>query len=129
MQAKTGTEIVAPETRPNTLARGIRPRTIRQDLCFVVSAVLMLAVVLAALTGLSSDEAEFFGLGDDLHGLAGWMVVALAGLHCALHMGQTLRYVKRRLRGLLGVGGVIDTGAEQGFAESPRRGTERAEGE
>jgi uncharacterized membrane protein len=109
------------ERRPRTTARAIRSRTIRQDLSFIVSVLLVLAVVVAALTALSSDEAELFGLGDDLHGLAGWAMILLAGLHTLLCGGQMVRYAKRRLRRLLGVGGVIQTEADRGPEESPGR--------
>jgi hypothetical protein len=109
------------DTRPYATARTTRPRAIRQDLCFVVSALLMLAVAMAALTGLSSDEAEFFGLGDDLHGVAGWAVVVLAALHVLLHGSHMVRYARRRLRQFLGVGGVIEAGTDSGSEESRRR--------
>jgi hypothetical protein len=88
---------------------GNTARTIRQDLSFIVGALLLLSVALAALTGLSSDEAEFFGLGDDLHALAGWSVVVLTALHAILCGGQMIRYAKRRLRRRFGVGAVIGT--------------------
>jgi hypothetical protein len=88
---------------------GKTAKTIRQDLSFIVGALLLLSVALAALTGLSSDEAEFFGLGDDLHALAGWSVVVLTALHTILLGGQMIRYAKRRLRRRFGVGAVIGT--------------------
>jgi hypothetical protein len=87
--------------------------TIRQDLNFVVAVLLLLSVVLAAATSLSSDEAEVFGLGDDLHGLMGWSIVVLTALHTILGWSQMVNYAKRRLRNRLGVGGVIETGAEE----------------
>ena len=85
---------------------------IRQDLCFIVSVLLLLSVVLAVLTGLSSDEAEFFGLGDDLHGLLGWSMVVLTVLHTLLHWGHMVGYVKRRLRRHVGVGSVLHTSSD-----------------
>jgi hypothetical protein len=88
---------------------------------FIVSVLLMLTVVVAALTALDSDEAEFFGLSDDLHELAGWAVVALAAFHGVLCGGQMVRHAKRRWRRLLGVGGVIDADAEWGGEEGARR--------
>jgi hypothetical protein len=100
-------------------------RTIRQDLSFVVSALLLLSVALLALSSLSSDEAEFFGLGDDLHGLVGWSMVVLTLLHTILHWSQMVNYAKRRLRNRFGVGGVIETNSEcspENDPRSPRRG-------
>ena len=95
-------------------------RTIRQDLSFIVSVLLLLSVALAALTSVSSDEAEFFGLGDDLHGLVGWSMVVLTVLHTILHAGQMVNYAKRRLRRHLGVGGVIQTSSECDREPEPR---------
>jgi cytochrome b561 len=89
-----------------------RARTIRQDLSFIVSILLLLAVVGAAMSGLAGDEDEFFGMGDDLHSFAGWSVVVLAGLHVLLCAGHTIRYAKRRLRRLVGVGAVVRSGLD-----------------
>jgi hypothetical protein len=87
-------------------------RTIRQDVSFIVSILLLLGVAGAALTGLAGDEDELFGLGDDLHSFAGWSVVALATLHVLLRAGHMVRYAKRRLRRLVGVGAVMQSGAD-----------------
>ena len=89
-----------------------RARTIRQDLSFAVSVLLFMAVLGAALTGMAEDEGEFFGFGDDLHGLAGWSVVVLATLHVFLRAGHMIRYAKRRLRRLVGVGAVVRSGVD-----------------
>ncbi len=102
-------------------------RTIRQDLSFVVSVLLLLSVAMLALSSLSGDEVEFFGLGDDLHGLVGWSMVVLTVLHTALHWSQMVNYARRRLRNRLGVGGVIETNSECGQEQdsgSPRRGSD-----
>jgi hypothetical protein len=88
-------------------------RMIRQDLGFVTGVLLLLTVVLAAVSSLSSDEAEVFGLGDDPHGLMGWTLVVLTALHTVFCWGQMVAYAKRRLRNRFGVGGVIETGAEE----------------
>jgi Mn2+/Fe2+ NRAMP family transporter len=113
--------------RPTNTARAIR-----QDLSFTVSLLLLLSVVLSALTGLSSDEAEFFGLGDDLHVLVGWSMIVLTLLHTVLHAGQMVNYAKRRLRRHLGVGSVVLTSAEYGRKPEPgedRRNVDRNSGE
>ncbi len=81
-----------------------------------MSVLLLLAVIGAALTGLAGDENEFFGLGDDLHAFAGWSMVVLTVVHVLLHAGHMVRYVKRRLRRLLGVGSVVQSGVDR----SPR---------
>jgi predicted ThiF/HesA family dinucleotide-utilizing enzyme len=95
-------------------------RRLRQDFSFIVTALLVLTVIVSALTALVGDEAEFIGMDDDLHALAGWVMVILAGLHTLLHVGQMVSYAKRRLRRLFGVGGVIDTGVDckEGVASS-----------
>jgi hypothetical protein len=93
-----------------------RAKLIRQDLCFLVSILLLFAMIGAALTGLAGDEDEFFGIGDDLHSFAGWSMIVLATAHVLLYAGHMMRYVKRRLRRLVGVGGVVRTGADR----SPR---------
>jgi hypothetical protein len=90
-----------------------RARTIRQDLSFIVSMLLLLMVIAAALTGMAGDEDEFFGLGDDLHSFAGWSMVALTATHVLLHAGHMIRYAKRRLRRLLGVGSVVQSGCDR----------------
>ena len=98
---------------------------IRQDLRFITGVLLLLTVALAALTSLSSDEAEFFGLGEDLHGLVGWSMVVLTLLHTILCWSQMVNYAKRRLRNRFGVGGVIETNSECGREQDPggpRRG-------
>jgi hypothetical protein len=92
-----------------------RARIIRQDACFVVSALLALATIATVLTGLGGDESEVFGLGDDLHALAGWSMAALAFVHMLLHVGQMVRYAKRRARSLFGVGAVSPVGCEGGL--------------
>ncbi len=92
-----------------------RARIIRQDACFVVSALLALATVAAVLTSLGGDESEVFGLGDDVHALAGWSMAALAFVHMLLHVGQMMRYAKRRTRSLFGVGAVSPVGCEGGL--------------
>jgi hypothetical protein len=89
-----------------------RVRTVRQDLSFVVSILLLLGVAGAALTGLAVDEDEFFGMGEDLHAFAGWSVVVLAALHVLLRAGCMIRYAKRRLRRFVGVGAVVRSGAD-----------------
>jgi hypothetical protein len=94
-------------------------RTVRQDLSFLVGVLLLLTVILAALSGLSSDEAEFFGLGDDLHVLAGWGLVVLTVLHTVLCWSQMMNYAKRRFRNRFGVGGVMQTGSECGQEQDP----------
>jgi hypothetical protein len=60
--AETDLEVVVDSAGPST-----RGRLIRQDLCFLVSILLLFAMIGAALTGLAGDEDEFFGIGDDLH--------------------------------------------------------------
>ena len=90
-----------------------RARTVRQDLSFIVSILLLLGVVGAALTGLAGDEDEFFGMGEDFHAFAGWSVVVLAALHVLLRAGHMMRYAKRRLRRLVGVGAVVRSGADE----------------
>jgi hypothetical protein len=90
-----------------------KARTIRQDLCFIVSILLLLAVIGAALTGFAGDEDELLGIGDDFHSFAGWSVVALTTLHVLLRVGHMTRYVKRRLRRLLGVGSVVQSGHDE----------------
>ncbi len=102
-------------------------RTIRQDASFVVSLLLLLAVVLSVLTALGSDEAEFFGLGDDLHGLMGWSMVVLTVLHTILHGGHMINYAKRRMRNRFGVGGVICSGPNRREHEQPRPGFDETE--
>jgi hypothetical protein len=100
-------------------------RTIRQDLGFITGVLLLLSVALLALTSLSIDEDEFFGLGDDLHGLLGWSMVVLTALHTILCWSQMMNYAKRRLRNRFGVGGVIRTSSDCGREQepaSPRRG-------
>ncbi len=94
-------------------ARSERARTIRQDLGFVVSILLLLAVMGAALTGMAGEEEGFFGLGDDLHSFAGWSTVMLVVIHVLLRMGCMARYAKRRLRRLLGVGSVVQSGCDE----------------
>jgi cytochrome b561 len=69
-------------------------------------------VIVAALTSLAGDEDEFFGMGDDLHGFAGWSMVVLTGIHVLLRAGHMVRYAKRRLRRLLGVGSVVQSGCD-----------------
>jgi hypothetical protein len=99
-----------------TTSRGSdRARIIRQDVCFVVSALLALATIATVLTGLGGDESEVFGLGDDLHAVAGWSMAALAFIHALLHTGQMVRYAKRRTRSLFGVGAVSPVGREGGL--------------
>ncbi len=102
-------------------------RTIRQDASFVVSLLLLLAVVLSILTALGSDEAEFFGLGDDLHGLMGWSMVVLTALHTILHGGHMINYAKRRMRNRFGVGGVICSEPDRRGHEQPRPGFDETE--
>jgi hypothetical protein len=111
---------MASGQRPSAATRTSRSRTFRQDVSFIVGALLLLTVAVAALTALDSDEAEFFGLSDDLHELAGWAVVALAALHTVLCGGQMVRHAKRRWRRLLGVGGVIEADTEWGGQEDAR---------
>jgi cytochrome b561 len=89
-----------------------KARTIRQDVSFVVSILLLLMVIVAALTGMAGDEDEFFGLGDDLHGFAGWSMVVLTAIHVLLRAGHMVRYAKRRMRRLLGVGSVVQSGLD-----------------
>jgi hypothetical protein len=86
--------------------------SIRQDLSFIISILLLLGVLGAAVTGLSCDDEGFFGMGEDLHGLAGWSVVVLAALHVLLRAGHMIRYAKRRLRRLVGVGAVVRSGVD-----------------
>jgi Mn2+/Fe2+ NRAMP family transporter len=93
--------------------RSDRARTIRQDISFVVSILLLLMVIVAALTGMAGDEDEFFGLGDDLHVFAGWGMVILTTIHVLLRAGHMVRYAKRRLRRLLGVGSVVQSGCDE----------------
>jgi cytochrome b561 len=69
-------------------------------------------VIVAALTGMAGDEDEFFGLGEDLHAFAGWSMVVLTAIHVLLRAGHMIRYAKRRLRRLLGVGAVVQSGAD-----------------
>ncbi len=95
------------DRRPGRTFKGIR-----QDLCFIVSILLLVSVALAVLTGLSGDEAEFFGLGDGLHGFVGWSMVVLTVLHTLLHWGHMVGYVKRRLRRSVGVGSVLHTSSD-----------------
>jgi hypothetical protein len=90
-----------------------RTKTIRQDLSFIVSILLLLGVVVAALTGLACDEEGFLGMGEDLHGFAGWSVVVLAAVHVLLRAGHMIRYAKRRLRRLVGVGAVVQSGFDE----------------
>jgi hypothetical protein len=87
-------------------------RTVRQDLSFLVGVLLLLTVAVTALTALSGDEGEFFGLGEDLHAAAGWTMVILTVLHTILCWSQMVNYAKRRLRNRLGVGGVIQRGVD-----------------
>ncbi len=94
-------------------------RTIRQDLGFVTGVLLLLSVGLLALTSLSVDEDEFFGLGDDLHGLVGWSMVVLTVLHTVLCWSQMVNYARRRLRNRFGVGGVIHPGSGCGREQAP----------
>jgi cytochrome b561 len=89
-----------------------KARTIRQDVSFIVSILLLLMVIVAALTGMAGDEDELFGLGDDLHGFAGWSMVVLTAIHVLLRAGHMVRYAKRRLRRLLGVGAVVQSGVD-----------------
>jgi hypothetical protein len=86
-------------------------RTVRQDLSLLVGVLLLLTVVVTALTSLG-DGAELFGLGDDLHAVAGWSMVILTVLHTVLCWGLMVNHVKRRLRNRLGVGGVIQRGVD-----------------
>ena len=109
-------------------------RRVRQDFSFMVSFLLILAVILSALTALAGDEAEFIGLDDDLHALVGWAMVVLTALHVLLFGGQMVGYARRRLRRLFGVGGVIDSGgdcdqeaAERAFEPRHRADIEEAE--
>lgn len=91
-----------------------RAKTIQQDLGFVVSVLLLLAVIEAAITGLAADEDEFFGFGDDLHGFAGWSIVVLTGAHILLRANRMIGYARRRMRRLLGVGAVVRSGFDSG---------------
>jgi hypothetical protein len=92
--------------------RAERTGSLRQDLSFIISILLLLGVVGAALTGLACDDEGFFGMGEDLHGFAGWSVVVLAALHVLLRAGCMMRYAKRRLRRLVGVGAVVRSGID-----------------
>jgi hypothetical protein len=94
-------------------ARSERARTIRQDVSFVVSILLLLLVIVAAFTGMAGDEDEFFGLGDDMHTFAGWSMVVLTMIHVLLRAGHMVRYAKRRLRRFLGVGSVVQSGSDE----------------
>jgi hypothetical protein len=109
-----------------TTSRGsVRARIIRQDVCFVVSALLALATVATMLTGLGGDESEMFGLGDDLHTLAAWSMAGLGLIHVLLHAGQMVRYAKRRTRSLFGVGAVSPVNCE-GALDPEQRGPRQA---
>jgi hypothetical protein len=99
--------ITPKRTRATTL------RMVRQDLSCLVGVLLLLTVAVTALTGLGDDEAEFFGLGDDLHALAGWTMVSLTVIHIILRWSQVVGYARRRLRSRLGVGGVIQRGVDR----------------
>lgn len=110
-------------------------RRVRQDFSFMVSVLLILAVIVSALTALAGDEAEFIGLDDDLHALAGWTMVVLAALHVLLRGGQMVGHARRRLRRFFGVGGVIEPGldcaqeAAASRASEPRHRADVKEGE
>ena len=97
---------------PENKKRATIIRTVRQDLSFLVGVLLLLMVAVTALTSLAGDEVELFGLGDDLHGVAGWTMVILIVLHLILCWSQMVNYAKRRLRSRLGVGGVIQRGVD-----------------
>ena len=89
-------------------------RTVRQDLSFLVRRALAADGGRDRPDQPGSDEAEFFGLGDDLHAVAGWSMVILTVLHTILCWSQMVNYAKRRLRNRLGVGGVIQRGVDRG---------------
>jgi hypothetical protein len=73
-------------------------RLVRQDVSFVVSILLLFMVVVAGLTAWAGDEAEFLGLSDDLHALAGWGMLVLTLAHVLLHADLMVSFVRRRLR-------------------------------
>jgi hypothetical protein len=106
-----------------------RARIIRQDACFVVSALLALATLATVLTSLGGDESELFGLDDDLHALVGWSMATLALIHMLLHSGQMVRYAKRRTRSLLGVGAVSPMSCEGGLETDERSSRQASQSE
>ncbi len=89
-----------------------RARAIRQDVSFLISILLVLAVIATVVTSLGGDESEFLGMDDDLHALTGWVLVVLAVAHVLLHLGQLTRYARRRTRSLLGIGAVSTMGRD-----------------
>ena len=78
-------------------------RTLRKDLSLLTSFVLLGLVGLAALTGTGMDDVaeEILPL-DDLHGLVGYTMAAVAGLHVLLHLGAMRNYARRRIGQLTG---------------------------
>jgi len=88
---------ITPRTR---LARRMQHqngmRRLRQDLDWVVTAGLLLAVCVTALTGLIAD---LWDLNDFwYHTVAGYVMGVLAAAHVALNCGRLVSYARFRLR-------------------------------